>query len=174
VGGECDALDAIETEVASAPNGLFHFRYRAVGDLRKLRIPERTAPDRASRLWQHTCFELFITGSGASYFEFNFSPSTQWAAYKFDAYRQAMSALALPSAPRISFAVTPDTLVLDAAIDLQRLLDPQARSRPRMALAAVIEDRDGRLCYWALAHPDGEPDFHHRDGFIAGLPDNGG
>jgi hypothetical protein len=32
-------------------------------------------------------------------------------------------------------------------------------------LTAVVEDAHGRRSYWALRHPAGGPDFHHRDGF---------
>ena len=39
-----------------------------------------------------------------------------------------------------------------------------------IALAAVIEEVGGHKSYWALAHPDGPPDFHNRDCFIAHLP----
>ena len=35
----------------------------------------------------------------------------------------------------------------------------------RIALAAVIEDENGGLSYWALRHPPGKPDFHHPNGF---------
>jgi hypothetical protein len=53
-----------------------------------LRLPEAAQPQRADGLWEHTCFELFLLdpASGA-YLEFNFSPSGQWAAYRFDGYR---------------------------------------------------------------------------------------
>jgi hypothetical protein len=35
----------------------------------------------------------------------------------------------------------------------------------RLGLSAVIEAADGSLCYWALRHPPGKPDFHHVDAF---------
>jgi hypothetical protein len=35
----------------------------------------------------------------------------------------------------------------------------------RIALAAVIEDDNGRLSYWGLRHAPGKPDFHHPNGF---------
>ena len=35
----------------------------------------------------------------------------------------------------------------------------------RVALCVVIEELDGALSYWALAHPAPRPDFHHPDGF---------
>ena len=37
-------------------------------------------------------------------------------------------------------------------------------------MSAVIETDDGRLSYWALAHPAPQPDFHHRAGWTARLP----
>ena len=51
-------------------------------------LPEAARPQRADGLWERTCFELFLRDpeSGA-YLEFNFSPSGQWAAYRFDGYR---------------------------------------------------------------------------------------
>jgi len=33
----------------------------------------------------------------------------------------------------------------------------------------VIEEKDGAKSYWALAHPPGAPDFHHRDCFAIEL-----
>jgi hypothetical protein len=39
----------------------------------------------------------------------------------------------------------------------------------RVALAVVIEEQDGRLAYWALHHPPGNPDFHHPENFALEL-----
>ncbi len=39
----------------------------------------------------------------------------------------------------------------------------------RLALSAVVEDREGRLSYWAMRHPPGRPDFHHPEGFALAL-----
>ena len=36
-----------------------------------------------------------------------------------------------------------------------------------------IEDIDGGISYWALAHPAGKPDFHHPDSFALILPLSG-
>ena len=38
-------------------------------------------------------------------------------------------------------------------------------------LTAVIEEEDGTKSYWALAHPDGPPDFHDPSCFLARLPE---
>jgi hypothetical protein len=35
--------------------------------------------------------------------------------------------------------------------------------------SAVIEEEGGMVSYWALNHPDGDPDFHHPACFAATL-----
>ena len=39
----------------------------------------------------------------------------------------------------------------------------------RVGLTAVVEDVEGRISYWALAHPGEKPDFHHPDSFVLEL-----
>src|SRR5689334_23534411 len=54
----------------------------------KFLIPAAAESERAEDLWQTTCFEAFLRADGEkSYREWNFAPSTQWAAYDFAAYR---------------------------------------------------------------------------------------
>ena len=55
---------------------------------------------------------------------------------------------------------------LAATIDLSGL----PKGVWRVGFSAVIEERDGTMSYWALAHPPGKPDFHHRDCFALELP----
>ena len=53
-------------------------------------------PARTDELWRSTCFELFLRfDDDERYVEFNFSPSTRWAAYAFDGYREGMAELPL-------------------------------------------------------------------------------
>ena len=40
----------------------------------------------------------------------------------------------------------------------------------RLGLSAVIEEADGRVSYWALAHPAPKPDFHHAGTLALQLP----
>ena len=57
----------------------------------------------------------------------------------------------------------------DAAISLERISRKHACERLALALSAVIEDVDGTLTYWAIIHPAGKPDFHHRQSFAREL-----
>jgi len=56
---------------------------------------------------------------------------------------------------------------LTAWLDLAKMDDLWPIS---LGLSAVLEDRDGGFSYWALVHPPGKPDFHHRDCFALTLP----
>src|SRR5687767_1847903 len=88
----CIAVTRIEVDVARPSPDSLLLRYFVTGKMSDLRLPPVTAPARADELWQHTCFEAFVCAlPGAAYYEFNFAPSTQWAAYRFSGYRSGMS-----------------------------------------------------------------------------------
>jgi hypothetical protein len=144
-------------------------RFTLVGDLDGVSLPAIRAVERSDRLWEHTCFEAFVRGEeGGRYLEFNLAPSRQWAAYAFSDYRQRDESWA-PPAPAIEVDRRDALVELRARIPLEGLR-PLCPSRTlRLALSAVIEARDGRLTYWALAHGPGRPDFHHADGFVLSL-----
>lgn len=149
------------------------FRYVLDADPMLVRIPPPTADaGRSDRLWAHTCFEAFLAMPGSPrYLELNFSPSGQWAAYCFDSYRQGMVP-ALDFAPRVRIRGSGNRFELLAEVQLggsfaclDSALEAADRSRLRLALSTVVEDREGRLSYWALRHPPGRPDFHHPESF---------
>jgi len=152
----------INVEVAAATGCELLIRYRLNVDPSRIRLPVGAAPGRADGLWRHTCFEAFIAGEDfPCYREFNFSPDGHWQAYAFVAYRDG-GAMAAAATPAISCTAQTDGLELEAR--LPGALLPAGR-RLRLGLSAVIEDVDGLLSYWALAHAPGKPDFHHPDTF---------
>jgi hypothetical protein len=165
-GTPCPAVDRIILRLHLEPSGLLRLRYELQGDLAKLRVPEQAASRRADELWRHTCLEFFLADAETGeYHEFNFSPSTEWAVYRFSGYRAGMVA-AEPWQPRsIEIGRDPKRLTLDAEANLHGLVPKQASPCLRAAVSAVIEAADGSFSYWALAHPPGKPDFHHPDGF---------
>lgn len=144
--------------------GSLQFVYAIAGNIAALRVPAPTGPGPADGLWQHTCLETFVSAEGESaYREFNFSPSGQWAAYRFASERQRDTTTApdLP-APVMQLAVAPTLLTMDVHLALAAL--PSTALPLELALCAVIEELDGRLSYWALQHPQARPDFHHPAG----------
>lgn len=157
----CDAVTAIAVEVGRPRAAALQLSYEAIGAIDKLCLPGVTAPARANELWRHTCFEAFIRPVvGDAYFEFNFAPSTRWAAYRFEGYRSGMHDAKI-GAPRIEVRSVPGRFTLQAALEVDAL----PPGRWTLGISAVIEETSGRLSYWALTHPPGRPDFHHADCF---------
>jgi hypothetical protein len=135
-------------------------------DLTRLRIPPPSLACPKGRLWEHTCFEAFIALNGTpAYHEFNFAPSSEWALYAFQSYREIASVPDETVAPKVNVRRWADQLELDAAVDLHNLSAIHSTAELRLALSAVVEDARGGLSYWALRHPAGKPDFHHADAF---------
>jgi hypothetical protein len=161
----CVTVTHIEVEVARPRALTLVFTYVVAGRISDLAIPPTAAAARSDELWRHSCFEAFIGSSpDGAYYEFNFAPSTQWAAYRFSGYRTGMRVATEIRAPQISVGSSPDRYVLQASAELDQAL--LSRGSPlRFGLAAVIEEISGNRSYWALAHPPGKADFHHSDCF---------
>lgn len=163
--GAC-VVQGVEAHVRREENVTFTLTYILKGDMTRLRIPPPRPPRRADGLWRHTCFEVFIAEKGQqSYWEFNFSPSGEWAAYAFKSYRDGGASENRSLHPEIVVRSAANIIELEAIVRLDRLAAIKLQTPLRMGLAAVIEENDGRLSYWALKHPPGKPDFHHADGF---------
>jgi hypothetical protein len=158
----CPFIEGLEVTIERQTDGAVLCRYELRGAIGRLAIPTtNAAPARTDGLWQRTCFEVFLGAPGAlDYREFNFSPSGDWAAYRFHAYRDGMADLALDPPPQISYEQTAHRFAMNARFDAA------TEARCRLALSAVLKDCDGGTCYWALNHPPGKPDFHHEEGFV--------
>jgi hypothetical protein len=153
-----DAVRGISVRLERSP-GALSLRYELDADLERLRIPEEGPFRPGDRLWQHTCFEIFVSPRMPAYQEFNFSPSGEWAAHSFRGYREGGPSSGVN---RLSARKTKDRLTVQASIAC-------VSGDLKIALSAVIEDAEGALSYWALRHPRGKPDFHHADGFALEL-----
>jgi hypothetical protein len=144
-----------------------HIDYSVEGDVREIAWPALQSPQRADGLWRTTCFELFLQAEEASaYYEFNFSPSSHWAVYYFEAYRSGQISVALSRVPEVRRVDCEKGPSLQASIDLTELSELSGARSIRFAPTAVIEAANGLHSYWALRHIDAEPDFHHADGFV--------
>lgn len=160
----CELIRRFTVRAHKTPDEVFTLEYTIEGEIAGLRLPEPSAACRTDGLWQHTCFEAFLM-HGQGYYEFNFAPSTEWAVYRFDAYRDGMSIVRLARPPKISLTLNAQRLVLNAEADLNGLSVHSESVAPKLALSAVIEEKCGRVSYWAIVHPSDQPDFHHPDGF---------
>ncbi|WOE74108.1 DOMON-like domain-containing protein [Alterisphingorhabdus coralli] len=147
-------------------------RYTIDADPAVLDIPDDVKAVRKDYLWKTTCCELFLRDlDGPGYCEFNFSPSTCWAAYRFDSFRSGMRDLPLGISPIVTVQEDSRILQIDALLDFAGAELPAQLDGASLGLTAVVAERDGTSSYWALTHPFPKPDFHHADGFIAELPE---
>lgn len=177
------SVDGISVLVTRVSDDRLTLSYQLRANCESIIIPgessEQGPQPRVDELWRHTCFEAFLmSGDGPGYREYNFSPSREWASYTFSDYRQAhehqtpesdVQAMPVISVHRDMHRDMHrnthrdmQSLTVEAEIGLQ----PQLSKRSlRLGLSAVLEATDGSLCYWALRHPPGKPDFHHIDAF---------
>jgi hypothetical protein len=161
-----DAVRSLGVRVRAEKSDILVFHYSLVADMSRLRVPPSGVGGRADALWKHTCFEAFVAAAEApGYHEFNFSPSRDWAIYRFSAYREGMSRGEIGGAPEISVDRCDGGLELESAVPLGHFADLGDARHLRVAIAAVIEDDSGGLSYWGLRHAPGKPDFHHPNGF---------
>lgn len=158
-------VTAVAVELIASPDDLL-IRYFVTGS-EDLIVPEWASAVRRDDLWETTCFEAFLKPPGGeAYFEFNFSPSTEWAAYRFERRRWGRSDLPRPVVPFSTRGEQPSDPLLEVDLDLSGLPDGPLR----LNLCAVISEKGGRKSYWALAHPPGDPDFHDPACFTVELP----
>lgn len=124
-------------------------------------------PQRKDNLWQHTCFELFISDTdNKPYVEYNFSPSFDWNATLFHDYRK-------PSGP--ANCEPPQNKILQRsgsrheyqiALPLTKFETVQPLN---LGITTIIESNDSQMLYFALIHTADKPDFHRRDSFVLNL-----
>ena len=159
-------IEAIDVTATLGQGGEIELVYRVTGALEALKIAARAKPNRTDGLWKNTCFELFVGDSeDKSYVEYNFAPSGQWAAYQFSGYRAGIAELET-RAPVISVAQSGDVLAVSVTVPLP---DMTRHADLWVGISAVVATKSGEISYWALAHPAGSPDFHHKDCFALKL-----
>jgi hypothetical protein len=149
----------VELDPVALPQSL-PVQFRVEGDAARLQLPPSGLARRADGLWQHSCFEAFLSvGPNGSYHEFNLAPSGEWALYRFGVRRGERSFPEVPE-PRIAFRRLADGCELSATLPVSALPELAVASGIHAGFAAVIESGDGALSYWALAHAGPAPDFH--------------
>ncbi len=142
--------------------------YKVVGEL--LALDLGTTPKhygqilRTMKLWEKTCFELFIKNSRDQYLEFNFSPMFEWNAFYFEKKGDPLKEWEAIKSVNIDILNDLEVFQLIAKIkkaDLPENFFVQTNA----AISSVIKEKSGTLSYWAITHPDVRPNFHHFDSF---------
>ena len=74
----------IQSELNLNDDSVF-ISYKITGDLSTLDLGAgRALHRRVIKLWEKSCFELFIKNHKDSYIEFNFSPEFEWNSFYFE------------------------------------------------------------------------------------------
>ena len=163
----CPALASIEAMTGYVSSNRVTISYTMTGRIADIAMPPLLSTARSKDLWQRTCFEAFVRPSdGFAYYEFNFSPSCEWAAYRFENYRLGMCEAEGISAVKIDARSDSDSYTLRASLLFDGSFELARATSLHLGLSAVIEETCGRKSYWALAHPSDKPDFQHPDCFI--------
>ena len=79
-------ITGVSVRWSQLPDGRVMLRYKVEGCTTLVVPPAREAA-RADELWKTTCCELFLYDGSGTYREYNFSPSGEWAAWRFSGYR---------------------------------------------------------------------------------------
>lgn len=145
-------------------DGRIMLRYRLDG-CEDVVVPLPRGAIRADDLWRTTCFELFLADPNGHYREYNFSPDGRWAAYRFAGYRKRIGDFHPVTDPVI--AIDKGQSVLTATVFLA---GDEVTNAAHAALTAVIEEKRGRLSYWAARHSGLQPDFHEPTCFVLPVP----
>src|SRR5262245_16977310 len=119
----CPAVHQVTVTLGWPQDGVLALTYTLIGDCTRLRIPPLQLQAQVDGLWQHTCFEAFIAARDSpAYWEFNFSPSSEWAVYQFRGYRDRTPDGDIDTVPKVTVSQTDDHLQLDTRICLSPLL----------------------------------------------------
>ena len=159
-------VEAVKARLERVRRDRLLLRYEIACETDCVVLPPPGPAVRADRLWETTCFELFLRAPGRpDYLEINVSPSGRWAAYDFCAYRAGMVQAAVLAPPALSLSVKPRCIAADIELAL-----PLGEGPWRVGLCAIVEERGTGRSFWSASHGTAEPDFHHPGCFAQDLP----
>lgn len=122
---------------------------------------------RLIKLWEKTCFEMFIKNQNDQYIEFNFSPNFEWNCFYFNQKGDALVEYEKMVRPKTDILLSSADFFI--VCEIRKEFFPKdffdQKSQLSVGLTSVIKDRSGINSYWALAHADTRPNFHHFDSF---------
>jgi hypothetical protein len=148
-------------------NDAFYISFLMHGDLSLIDFDNPTPKkNRTIKLWEKTCFELFIKNSKDEYLEFNFSPSFEWNCFYFKQKGAPLCEWEKMQRPETDILLSLESFFLVAEIK-KKFLPPEFMTQEMsVGISSVVKMKDGQINYWALSHKDSRPNFHHFDSFI--------
>lgn len=140
--------------------------YKLTGNLSEIDLEDgHSNHQRKSKLWEKTCFELFIKNEQNAYLEFNFSSIFEWNVFYFEKQGNPLKEYKNCDSIKIDILRSLDIFHIIVEIDKRKIpIDFKIHQRD-VGITSVIKDKKGHLSYWALSHEDTKPNFHHFDSF---------
>lgn len=168
----------LEAKTTIAPaNNVLKVSYRLTGPVSEILWPKEDAPglelERDQKIWEHTCFELFLgTSLSPNYYEWNFSSTKKWGHFRFESYRKTEGDTLFPGGiQKIEFKREVNSANLIAEIDLSQLpaIAQALQSKTPLLVSAtvILESKKGEKSHWAFSHQDSVPNFHQPSSFTA-------
>lgn len=155
----------IDCELNKTSDSLF-ISYKLQGTLGTIDMGTGTPKHaRILKLWEKTCFELFIKDEKNSYIEFNFSPDFEWNCFYFENKGDAL--LEYKRMELVKFDILFSNELVHVIVELQKKMFPDHffEGNLSVGITSVIKEKTGSLSYWALSHHDIKPNFHNFKSF---------
>jgi hypothetical protein len=150
----------IETELNTTESSIF-ISYKLSGELAAIDLG-RGEPNhaRVMKLWEKSCFELFIKTKEDNYIEFNFSPEFEWNCFYFSKKGDPLVEYARVDSVKTEILLSLDVFHLIAELDKNKFPDGFFQGQLQAGITSVIKEKNGKVSYWALSHHDTRPNFH--------------
>lgn len=111
---------------------------------------------RATKLWEQTCFEVFIQPVGGSrYFEINLTAQKAWNVFEFTDYRSPQPPQEFAKAEMLNFTVG------EQQLKAQIKFAEENFEKIKLSICAVVMLNGLPVTYWSTKHTDQKPNFHH-------------
>lgn len=151
---------SIATELNTTSDSIY-ISYKLSGALNSIDMGEGNPKHaRVLKLWEKTCFELFMKDEKNSYIEFNFSPDFEWNCFYFEKKGDALAEY--KRMELVKFDILFSNEVVNVIVELQKKMFPDHFFDGKLCvgITSVLKEKSGALSYWALSHHDIRPNFH--------------
>ena len=144
----------------------FFISYLITGDLTAINWGSLSPmKKRIIKLWEKTCFELFIKNERNEYIEFNFSPAFEWNCFYFKKPGDPLLEWEKMLRPNTDILLSLDKFFLFAEIKKEYLPEGFMTQNMSMGITSILKLQNNETTYWALGHNDLKPNFHHFESF---------
>ena len=161
----------IDCELNETQESIF-ISYKLQGELSHIDLGEGVPHHaRVMKLWEKSCFELFIKNAEGNYIEFNFSPEFEWNCFYFTKKGDTLLEYFVMDQLKLDILLSLDVFHLIAELDKKKFpkLFFMNNSELKAGITCVIKEKNKKLSYWALSHHDTRPNFHDFKSFTANL-----